>query len=291
MPQTQPGTSTPSEQSQWEAIVARMPRPNPEDKTLKNIKEGEVERLVEELWRAGSAAVAALLRMLRDPADVTSDSPARHLLHALVTSACGRDEQHRHSLSMTLLAALDNPNLPLHTRTFIVRQLQLCGGAETVGVLRDLLRDDDLYADAGMALRAIGPRAAVAFRTALPDVTGPQRVAVIQALGTLKDRESAEPLRRAAIDDADPVARLEAVWALASIGDAGSADLVLAAADGAAGFDRTRATDACLLLAENLAAAGRTEGARKIYQHLRDTRAGPEAYVRTLAENALKALG
>jgi HEAT repeat protein len=150
------------------------------------------------------------------------------------------------------------------------------------------LRDEALYPDAAMALLAIRDGAAEQFRAALPDVTGPQRVAVIQALGTLRDGESAGPLRRAAERDPDPVARLEAVWALANIGDSAAAGIVMKAADEARGFERVRATKACLLLAERLAAGGRRQDAEKIYRHLRDTRTDPaEQYVRDVAERAI----
>lgn len=289
MAQTEPGVSTPSEPSQWDAAVARMPRPDPEDKILKNIRDGQIEQIVEEVWRGGSGPVVALLKMIRDPADPKTDSPVRHLLQAVVTRASGRGEQDRHSVAMALLVALDNPQLPIYTRAFIIQLLQACAGPEAVGALTGLLGDDALGPNAAMALLAIGPRAAGGFRSALPNVTGPRRVAVIQALGTLKDRDSIEALRRAATRDVDPVARMAAAWALANIGDEASADVVLAAADNASGFERTRATNACFVLAENLASAGKAQAARSIYQHLVDSRSGKESYVVALAEKALQA--
>jgi HEAT repeat protein len=151
-----------------------------------------------------------------------------------------------------------------------------------------LLSDDQLYQDAAMALLAIREGAAEQFRAALSDLAGPQRVAAIVSLGTLKNPDSAEALRRTAERDPDPVARQQAAWALAHIGDAGAAPLVLKLADESEGFERVRATKACLLLAENLSASGRKQDAGKIYQHLRDTRTGPEErYVREVAERAL----
>jgi HEAT repeat protein len=288
MPQTEPGVSAPSEQSKWEALVARMPRPDLEDKILKDVKEGEVEQIVAELHRGGHAAVVGLVGLLVEPGGEKNDSPARHALHALVIHAGSLGDEQRRALSAALASTLDDANRPTSARAFAVRQLQLCGGAEAAPALGKLLRDEDLYPDAAMALLAIGAGAAAQFRAALPDVTGPQRVAVIQALGALKDAESIEPLRRAAARDADPVARLSAVWALARIGDAGSVEAVLKAADESTGTDRTRAADACLVLAENLTTAGRTDAAAKIYRHLRDTRTGDaERHVRDAASRAI----
>jgi HEAT repeat protein len=173
-------------------------------------------------------------------------------------------------------------------RKFVVRQLQLCGGPEQAPALGKLLRDEPFTDDAAMALLAIRAGAAAQFRAALADLVGPQRVAVIVALGTLRDAESLDALREAARRDPDPVARLEAAWALANLGDGASADTLLAVADDATGFDRTRATDACLLLAENLLAAGRKGQAAPIYQRLRDTRTdAADAHVRSAAERGL----
>jgi HEAT repeat protein len=288
MPQNEPGVSAPSEQSKWEALVGRMPRPDPEDKILKDVKEGEVEQIVAELHSGGHAAVVGLVNLLVEPGGEKTDSPVRHALHALVIGAGGLGDEQRRALSVALASTLDDASRPISARAFVVRQMQLCGGAEASPALGKLLRDEDLYSDAAMALLAIRAGAAAQFRAALPDVTGPQRVAAIQALGALKDAESIEPLRRAAARDADPVARLSAVWALANIGDAGSVETVLKAADESTGTDRTRATDACLLLAESLAAAGRKDGAAKIYRHLHATRTGPaETYVRGVAARAL----
>jgi HEAT repeat protein len=284
-----PSVSTPSTNSKWEQLVARMPRPDPEEKILKNVEEGQVEKVAAELYAGGREAVTALVDMLTEPGGERNDSPVRHALHALVIHAGRLGDEQRRALGVTLASALGSRERSTGVRAFLVRQLQLCGGAEVAPALGKLLRDEALYPDAAMALLAVRDGAAEQFRAALPDVAGPQRVAVIQALGTLKDAESAEPLRRAAERDPDPVARLEAAWALANIGDPAAPTVVLKIADETKGFDRARATKACLLLAENLAAAGRKKEASLIYRHLQDTRAdASEAYVRELAERALR---
>lgn len=281
--------STPSTSSKWEQLIARMPRPDPEEKILKNVEEGQVEKIAAELYVGGREAVVALVDMLTEPGGERNDSPVRHALHALVIHAGGLGDEHRRTVAGALASTLSGHQRSAGVREFVIRQLQLCGGPEVAPAIGKLLSDEQLYQDAAMALLAVRDGAAEQFRAALSDVTGPQRVAVIQALGALKDSESAGALRRAAERDADPVARLDAAWALANIGDPASAEVVMKLADGAEGFDRVRATKACLLLAENLSDAGRKDDARRIYQHLRATRTDTsEAYVADIAERAIR---
>jgi len=72
--------------------------------------------------------------------------------------------------------------------------------------------------------------------------------------------------------------------------EAGSVDRLLKAAV-ADGWQRIQATDACLLLAENLVASGKRDEAVRIYTHLKDARTDPsERYVRDAAEKALAAV-
>jgi HEAT repeat protein len=262
-----------------------MPRPDKEDKTLMNVRHGQVESIVAEFAAGGREAVVALVDMLADPTAGQSDSPVRHALHTLVIHSGGLGDERRRATAAALASTLGDRERSADVRKFVVRQLQLCGGAEVATALGKLLRDDELSNDAAMALLAIRAGAAEQFRAALADLVGPQRVAAIVALGTLRDAESADALREAARRDPDPVARLEAAWALANVGDAASAEAVLAVADDATGFDRTRATNACLLLAENLLASGKEAQAAALYRRLLDTRKDPaEAHVRAAAE-------
>jgi thioredoxin-like negative regulator of GroEL len=125
--------------------------------------------------------------------------------------------------------------------------------------------------------------AAAEFRKALPALKGPPRLTALQALGALRDVEALDAFRQAV---AEPETRLVAAWALANIGDAGSVDLVLKAAD--VETERAKGASSCLLLAERLLAAGKKEEAHKIYRHLETTRTDPsEAYLRQVAVEGL----
>ena len=76
----------------------------------------------------------------------------------------------------------------------------------------------------------------------------------------------------------------------ANIGDAGSVDLLLDAADAEGTYERIKAAKSCLLLAERLLDAGKKVPAVKLYKHLHSTRSGSdEAYIREVAGEALAA--
>ena len=246
-----------------------MPRPDPEDKILKNVEPGQVEKVAAELLAGGREAVVALVGMLAEPGAEGSDSPVRHALHALVIHAAGQGDAQRRAVAAALASTLADEGRPAAVRSFVVQQLELCGDREVAPALGALLANDELYADAAMALISIGGDGARdQFRAALGDATGPRRVAVIQALGRLRDAASAEALRRTAAREPDPTARHAAAWALGNIGDPASADLLVEAAGQAKGHERTEAADACLLLLENLSRAGRTKEADALRDRL-----------------------
>ena len=140
-----------------------------------------------------------------------------------------------------------------------------------------------------MALVAIQDGAAEPFRAALPKAQGKCRLNILHGLGALQDRRPLAQFREA-LTDADREVRIVAGWALSRMGDAGSADALMKAADAEPGWERIQATKHCLVLAEKLAAAGKAAESAKIYRYLIDSRTDPsEAYVREAAEKALGA--
>ena len=58
---------------------------------------------------------------------------------------------------------------------------------------------------------------------------------------------------------------LTVAWALANIADDEAAEPLLKAANSANGYDRSKLTQACLLLAEHLLAAGKKKESTAIY--------------------------
>lgn len=232
----------------------------------------------------GKEGATGLLAMLRD-VDDGQDYKARYLVHVLAVYL-GRPgkEAERSAYAAALAQALDGDR-PKGVKGYLARQLQVCGGAPEAPALGRLLADEENCEYAAQALLALRAGAAEEFRKALPAAKGRCRLTIVQALGTLRDAESAEALRALA---ADPDLGLAALRGLARIGDAASVDAVLKAADAPEGTARIKAVHIALLLAENLAAAGKKDAAAKIWSRLRDTRTEPhEAYVREAAERAL----
>ena len=140
-----------------------------------------------------------------------------------------------------------------------------------------------------MALVAIKDGAAEQLRAALPNAKGRCRLTILHSLAALADAGAAEAFKQA-LQDEDREVRIAAGAGLAKLGDAGAVDLLLKAADVQPGWERIQAAKHCLVLAEKLAAAGKKAEARRIYQHLRDTRKdASEAYIREAADKALAA--
>ena len=110
---------------------------------------------------------------------------------------------------------------------------------------------------------------------------------IVQGLGAVSDTESIAALKKLLTDE-DREVRLAAGWGLARMGDAGSAEALMKAAEVPEGWERIQATKHCLVLAEKLTAAGKKAEADKIYKYLSDSRKEPhEKYIHDLAEKAL----
>lgn len=259
-----------------------------ENGTFTGPEPAAMEKVFEAILAGGPSQVVGLIDMLV-PVDDGKDYRVRYLLHGLATHLCRTRSKQRAMFTKTLASQIGGDR-PKPIQGFLIRQLQVVGGSEVAEVLGAALLDEALGADAANALIAIGHVAVEQLRRALPKARGKSRLNVVQALGVLKDRPSAGALKQAA-GDADREVRLAAVWGLANICDPGAVGVLIKAAGAEAGHERIGATKACLLLAENLAAAGRKPDAKRLYTHLRDTRKGDdEQYVREAAERGLAAV-
>jgi hypothetical protein len=278
---------SPSKRAESTTPEERRRRTRDKEGILRDADKPAMEKALAEMHAGGRDNVVALVGMLV-PEDPPADSKVRHALHALATKVSGMKDGDRKAFAEALASTLDGER-PKEVQQFVIRQIQLCGRGEVAPTLGRLLADEALAADATTALLAVRDGAPEQFRAALPKSAGRTRVGIIQALGLLKDAGAVGPLREA-VNSPQRDVHLAAVWALANLGDAGSADLLLKAADNADGHDRTAATDACLLLAENLSAAGRKAEARRIYAHLWERPSdGPEDHVKRAAQSGLKA--
>ncbi len=263
-------------------LIDRLPDPD-ERGLLSNIDKETVDGVVSQIYEGGRKSLLALIGMLVEPGRGDDFKP-RYALHCLAVQMCKPDEEKaRRAFTRTLAMQLGGDK-PKAVQKYLIQQLQVAGGKENAPALGKMLEDEELYEPAAQAIVAIGDGAAEQLRNALPKVRGKAKLTIIQNLGVVRDAESVGTLKNALGDD-DREIRLAAGWALANIGDAGSVNLLLKAADAEETYERNTATKACLLLAERLLEAGRKEPAVKIYTHLRDTRSGPdEAYIRDAAK-------
>jgi HEAT repeat protein len=250
-------------------------------------------KLFEELLAGGRESLVELIASIRAPGEPDFRSyRAEYLLHCLAVYV-GRPgkEAQRQLLAETLAAQLGNAQLAKAVRGLLARELQVAGGDQAAKALGGLLLDEELCSYAAAALAAIREGAAEQLRRALPKATGPCRLAIVQNLGVLRDGKSFNAFREA-LSDGDREVRLAAAWALAQLAQPSAVDLLLKAADVTPGYERIKATQAALVLAENLAAAGNKREAIRVYTHLRDTRTDrAEQYVRDAAAKALAGLG
>lgn len=276
-------------------LVSQMPdsdRPGQES-TFTGPEPERAEKLFEELLAGGSASIVELIASIRAPGDPEFKSyRAEYLLHCLAVyvGRAGREAQ-RKLLADTLAAQLGNAQLAKAVRGLLARELQVVGTNDAVKALGGLLLDEELCSYAATALAAIREGASAQLRRALPRAAGACRPAIIQNLGALRDGDSASALKKA-LSDGDREVRLAAAWALAQLAQPSAVELLLKAADAPPGYERIKTTQACLVLAENLLAAGNKREAGRIYAHLRDTRSDPaEKYVRDSAAKALAGIG
>lgn len=272
------------------ALVEQMPDPDDRGMLTKNIDKDKIEKAVAEILRGGRASMQGLIEMLGEPGSLENVKP-HYALHCVLNRALVLgDEGARRALCETLAANLTG-GLSTYNKAYLCQELQWAGGKEAVPALARLLTDEHLCDPAGMALVAIRDGAAEQLAAALPRAQGRCWLVIIHSLAALADPRSLGMLADA-LSDPDREVRLAAAAGLARIGDARSTTLLLSAADKASGWERTKTTQACLLLADRLLARGNRKEANRIYIHLHDTRTDPaERYVREAAAKALAAAG
>ena len=277
------------ESSAFAELIDSLPDPD-ERGLLISIDKQAVDNITAQIHEGGRRSLVALVNMLVEPG-TGDDVKARYALHCLAVHVCKlNNDKTRGAFAATLASQLGGDR-PKAAAKYIIEQLQVAGGREVVRALGEMLLDGELCEPAAQALTAIGDGAAEEFRNALAKSGGKARLTIIQNLGVLGDAGSAGRLKTV-LGDEDREIRLAAGWALANMGDLGSADLLLRAAQAEETYERVKATKACLLLAERLLAAGGKEPAAKIYKHLRETRiSSDEAYVRDAANEGLEAVG
>ncbi|MHC4405142.1 MAG: HEAT repeat domain-containing protein [Planctomycetota bacterium] len=256
-------------------LLAQLPDPDPDGK-LTGPDPESAEKLYREILAGGRESLMGLVDVLVVPGE-EDDWRARYVLHGLAVYAGRPENESPKAILEDVLTSAIGGNRPKPIKRFLLRQLQVAGGPEVVAAIGsiELLHDEELCESAAQALLAIRQGAAEQFQKALPGARGACRLTIIQALGVLGDSSSIGALKEA-LGDASQDVRLAAAFALANGGDAGSAKALFDAAEVDDVWERDQQTNACLLLAEKLVAAGRRDEAARIYRRLVDTRARPE---------------
>jgi len=151
------------------------------------------------------------------------------------------------------------------SKQFIISQFDIVGTDDAVATLKTYLSDNDLADAAARALAKINTLASnTALLSALQQASGSAKLFIIEALGDTRYKPAASAINKiAASEDAATVK--PALYALAYIADP-SSESVLAAAAAKAGYkyEKTNATQAYLVYAEQLLQNGNRELATKI---------------------------
>jgi hypothetical protein len=247
----------------------------------------EAMPIFEEVVDAGRDGVSAVVALLKE-VDDGADFKARLVLHGLAQYLGRPGQEARRATFVGALASQLGGDRPKPVQGFLVRQLLVVGDASAAPALGRLLADPELVEDAAQALLAIRAGAVEQFRKVLPDLKGPARITVVQALGVLADEASVDALRADAVSP-DTTLRHAALWGLARIGDPGAVEPALKAAEvEEPRHDRQQAAALALQLADRLLARGRKDGAARIYGRLQETRSDPaDAWFRELAADGL----
>ena len=273
---------------QLKALVDQMPDPDPRGMYCENIDKDKIDKAVAEICKGGRESIVGLIDMLVPPGDGADVKP-HYALHCVALHVCKQPDRAARQLFTETLASQLGGSRPKPVQAYLCQELQAAGDKEAVAALGKLLIDEELCEPAAMALTAIDQGAAEQFRAALPNAKGKCRLTVLQNLGVLRDKAAA-PAMLSALSDSDVEIRLAAGYGLARLADAGAVDRLLKAAD-SEGWERIQQTKHCLVLAENLKAAGKKDLAVTIYRRLRETRTDPkDAYIRQAAEKGLAGL-
>ena len=273
------------------------PKPPPPDPKLKREKGklhgpawADAEKVYDQILAGGADAVGVVIDMVKEN-DIGPAYKARYVVHALATYTARPGKEKGQAAVVEALISRLSSERPKAVRGFVVRTLQNCADKSTTPALVPLLAEEDLADAAAQAMATLGGAdAGPLLAKALPQAAGRAKVAIIQALGQVKDTSATEALTKAAADP-DEAVRLTAVWALARGGEPAAIDPVLTAADATEAWPRGQATRAAFVLAESLAASGRKDQAATIYKRLLHARTGPhDEHVHAAAEQALAAL-
>jgi len=236
------------------------------------------KQAIRRLAASGPEVIEQLTGMLVE-AGKGDDANVRRVLHGLAVYVArpGAASQRR-AFNQALCAQL-KADRPTEVKCFLISQLQITGGNESVAALAECLANDELAELARQALVANrSPAAIKALCEALPKAKGAIRVGIIQALGFIRDTKSVPALIKEA-KSGDKAIRMAAVEALGSIGDPRGEPVIAAALNKGSAFARRAALAAYLQLADRMAAQVHFSSVRSVVDSLVDQAVGMYARV------------
>ncbi len=210
------------------ALLAKLPAENAP----------QITDLQRELGELSPADIGKLCDLLVEPG-TGDDTKPRMVVHALAFYCGGPGRAADCQTFTAAVCAALKTDKPASLKSFLIEQLKLASGPDAVPALAPLLTDEKLGDFAAQALLSIAQmgmweggkvgkendsvvqKVAAAFRTALPKAEGRNRIAIIDALGLLRDREAEDELNDQA-KRGDDVTRFAAASALANFGSPGN---------------------------------------------------------------------
>ena len=265
--------------------------PQPDGKILRHIDKEACERAVKQIISGGRNITREIIDLVLEPGNGDDIRP-RHAIHATAIRVGGTGkEKERHSFASALASTL-NDDRPKAVKGFVIRQLQICGGARQAEAIAHFLNDSEehLYEYSAQALEAIGQATIEHFRKAYPLAKGAPRITILQGLGVLQDKKSRQ-FFLSAIQDTDLEIRLAGIWGLMRISSGKDAGLMLSQSLKEKGWGRTKATAYCFELAEKLASNGQSNEAKAIYIKIKKSHSEKQdAYLGESADRGLAQL-
>ncbi|OUU23790.1 MAG: hypothetical protein CBC04_09530 [Verrucomicrobia bacterium TMED44] len=265
--------------------------PQPDGKILRHIDKEACERAVKQIISGGRNITREIIDLVLEPGNGDDIRP-RHAIHATAIRVGGTGKEKERNSFASALASTLNDDRPKAVKGFVIRQLQICGGAREAEAIAHFLNDSEehLYEYSAQALEAIGQATIEHFRKAYPLAKGAPRITILQGLGVLQDKKSRQ-FFLSAIQDTDLEIRLAGIWGLMRISSGKDAGLMLSQSLKEKGWGRTKATAYCFELAEKLASNGQSNEAKAIYIKIKKSHSEKQdAYLGESADRGLAQL-
>ena len=236
-----------------DAVLARYPAASIGDRDL----------LSREILDLGPKALDNVISRLPEPF-IGPAVAAEYALSGLANTVTRPGaERERRVFIQALHRALRKPG-PAEVRSFLISQIRLAGGVESVRVLTSFLADDRLRDPAVRALVSIGgSRAETALLRAVEKAPGATRIDLLNGLAEMPVRNAEKQLLALAANP-DPEIRSAARHALAASGDPRALDVLGRVSLTAPSSERDLAPSLYLRYAERLAENGHRELSLKI---------------------------